>query len=101
MTLRVSIVLALRSRQELVELDLAEGATVADALCAARLEERFPGIDASSLAVGIWSRACDPATRLRDGDRVELYRPLLADAKARRRARAGLRPSSSRSRNAR
>lgn len=101
MKLRVSVVLALRSRQVVIELDLPGGATVADALAAARLGERIPGVDPSSLAVGVWSRACDPATPLRDGDRVELYRPLVADARARRRARAGLTTSSSRSRSAR
>jgi putative ubiquitin-RnfH superfamily antitoxin RatB of RatAB toxin-antitoxin module len=99
--LRVSVAVALPGRQEVFELQLPAGATVGEAVGAARLPERFPGLDLASLALGVWSRPCDPAAPLRDGDRVELYRPLQADAKARRRARAGLRPSSTRSRSGR
>lgn len=92
MTLRVAVAIALPDRQEVVELELAEGATVADALAAARVAERFPEL--ARAAVGIWSRPCPPDRALRDGDRVEVYRGLRADAKAARRARARLKPSS-------
>lgn len=101
MTLRVTVVLALRERQEVVELDLPEGATLAEALAAADLPRRFPGTAPASLRAGIWSRTRPPQTRLRDGDRVEIYRPLEADAKAERRARARLKASSTRSRSGR
>jgi hypothetical protein len=63
------------------------------------LRERFPELDLGAAALGIWSRACDGDTRLRDGDRVEVYRALKADAKQQRRARARLKPTSPRSRN--
>ena len=99
MTLRVSVAVALPGRQEVIELRLAEGATVADALDAARVRERYPEMDAATAAVGIWSRACGRDTVLRDGDRVEVYRPLKADAKAMRRTRARLKPASPRSRS--
>jgi putative ubiquitin-RnfH superfamily antitoxin RatB of RatAB toxin-antitoxin module len=46
------------------------------------------------MRAGIWSRAAKLATVLRDGDRVELYRPLNADPKDMRRSRAAVRPSS-------
>ena len=97
--LRVLVAIALAQRQEVVEVELPDGARVADALAAARLEERFPGLEPARMALGIWSRACGLDTALRDGDRVELYRPLRADAKEMRRARAGVRPST-RSRSA-
>ena len=97
----MSVALALPDRQEVVELDLPVGATVADAIAAARLPERFPGTDPAAFSTGIWSRPCAPGTQLREGDRVELYRPLQADAKAQRRARAGLRGTSARTRNRR
>jgi putative ubiquitin-RnfH superfamily antitoxin RatB of RatAB toxin-antitoxin module len=100
MTLRVSVALALPDRQEVVALELAEGATVADALAAARVAERMPGYADGRLAVGVWSRRCDPSTRLRDGDRVEVYRPLQADPKDSRRRRAAS-SSSTRSRSGR
>ncbi len=101
MSLKVSVALALPGRQEVLELELAEGATVGDAIAAAALAQRFPGLDVAALEVGVWSRPCDRSTIVRDGDRVELYRPLQADAKAERRARARLRTSAPRSRSGR
>jgi putative ubiquitin-RnfH superfamily antitoxin RatB of RatAB toxin-antitoxin module len=100
-TLRVCVVLALPERQEVVELDLQEGATVADAVAASGLAERYPALEVARMPAGIWSRPRPPETLLRDGDRVELYRPLQADPKAQRRVRAGARPSSTRSRSGR
>lgn len=96
--IRVTLALAFPERQEVVELELADGSTVADAVAAARIPERFPAIEVAKLKFGIWSREVGPATPLRDSDRVEIYRPLKADPKAMRRARARLR-SSTRSRN--
>ena len=66
-------------------MDLPEGSTVADAV--ARAQARLPESNLSRMRTGIWSRPCPPETRLREGDRVELYRPLVADAKQMRRAR--------------
>jgi putative ubiquitin-RnfH superfamily antitoxin RatB of RatAB toxin-antitoxin module len=91
--IRVSVAVALADRQEVIEVELGEGATVQDAIAAARLPERFPQIDAAKLKAGVWSRVARPATMLRDGDRVELYRELAADPKEARRARARLRTS--------
>jgi len=99
--LRVSVVLAIPGRQEVVELELAEGSTVADAVAAAGLPGRFPGFDLRDYSTGIWSRPRPAGTLLREGDRVELYRELQVDAKAQRRARARVRPSSPRSRSGR
>ena len=90
--MRVTVVVALPQAQEVAELDLAQGATVRDALEAARVHERYPDLRLDD--AGIWGKRCAPATRLREGDRVEVYRPVLADAKALRRARAGVKPSS-------
>jgi putative ubiquitin-RnfH superfamily antitoxin RatB of RatAB toxin-antitoxin module len=101
MTLRVSVALAMTGRQEVVDLELPEGATVAEAVAASGLLERFPGLDPATLSAGVWGRGRPAEARLRDGDRVEILRPLRADAKAQRRARAGLRPSSPRSRSGR
>jgi putative ubiquitin-RnfH superfamily antitoxin RatB of RatAB toxin-antitoxin module len=96
---RVSVAIALPGRQEVVDLDLPDGADLQAALDAARVAERYPDLDAGRCEVGIWGRVCPRDTRLRQGDRVELYRPLAADAKAMRRQRAKVRPST-RSRNA-
>lgn len=91
--MKVLVVLALPRRQEVVELDLPEGTTVAEAISRAALAERVPGFEAAGLATGIWGRACERTARLREGDRVELYRPIEADARAMRRSRARIKPS--------
>ena len=88
--MRVLVAIALRERQEVVELELPDGSRVEDALAAARFAERAPGL--ASMRLGIWGKPCDAATILRDGDRVEVYRELKADPKAQRRARAGVKP---------
>jgi len=97
--MKVQVAVALPGRQELLDLVLEPGATVGDALAAAGVGLRFPELDVARAAVGIWSRCCTRETRLRDGDRVEVYRELAADAKAQRRTRARLKPSSPRSRS--
>jgi putative ubiquitin-RnfH superfamily antitoxin RatB of RatAB toxin-antitoxin module len=94
MSLRVTLAVALRGRQEVIALEMPEGSRVADVLAAAKAGEFFPGIALADLRVGIWAKACAMDTALRDGDRVEIYRPLQADAKDMRRARARLKPSS-------
>jgi putative ubiquitin-RnfH superfamily antitoxin RatB of RatAB toxin-antitoxin module len=97
--MKVSVALALADRQEVVELELGEGATAREAVDASCLQQRFPDVDLGAMRLGIWSRPCEPEARLREGDRVELYRPLAMDAKAMRRAR--IKPSSPRSRSGR
>lgn len=95
--MRVLVVVALPASQDVVAVDLEDGATVAAALAAARVALRHPGVAIER--VGVWGRCRGLDAVLREGDRVEVYRPVRADAKAMRRTRAGLRPSS-RSRNA-
>lgn len=65
-------------------LSLPEGATVADALRASGMSARH---DTRELAVGVWGVLAEPGDRLRDRDRVELYRPLQVDPKEARRLR--------------
>ncbi len=70
-----------------VKLQLAPGATVADALRESGLQARHPALAIDSLPVGIWGAFCDRGDRLGDRDRVELYRPLRVDPKDARRQR--------------
>ncbi len=69
-----------------VALHLPAGALLGDALLASGMLQRH-GLALEGLRVGIWCRACEPATALREGDRVEIYRPLTVDPKEARRLR--------------
>jgi uncharacterized protein len=83
----VEVVLALPERQSLRRVDLPEGSTVGDAVAASGLEVLAPA------RFGVYGKAVPAGTMLRDGDRVEIYRPLRADPKEIRRQRAaGKRP---------
>lgn len=85
--LRVEVVYALPDRAISQVLQLAAGSVVGDAVDAfLRGAGTIPPHD----GVGIFGSRCDVARLLRDGDRVELYRPLVADAKQVRRERARL-----------
>ena len=71
-------------------LDVEEGATVAQAIRGSGIERQFPEVDMSALQVGIWGRPVDRSRVLRQGDRVEIYRPLETDPREARRLKAGV-----------
>lgn len=86
--LRVEVVYALSQGVDCVRLELAAGATAADAVQASALLARHPELDKRPLILGIFGRRVSAAQALRDGDRVELYRSLREDPRSARRARA-------------
>ncbi len=86
MSLQIEVVYALPHKQERISLHLPPGSTVLDAVQASGLMRRRPPIDLGHL--GVWGRSVTAQTRLRDRDRVEIYRRLLADPKEIRRERA-------------
>ena len=85
--IRVQVCYPLPQGQEPVlrELSMEEGSTIRDAVIASGL---LPGFDADACPVGIFGKKKPADTRLREGDRVEIYRPLVADPKDARRRRA-------------
>jgi len=86
--LEVEVVYATPERQACYALRLNSGATLADAIRACGVLEDFPEIaDLARNRVGIHGVLVKGAQVLRDGDRVEIYRPLSADPKDARRAR--------------
>ncbi|HEX5961739.1 MAG TPA: RnfH family protein [Rhodanobacteraceae bacterium] len=85
---RVSVVLAGPGRVFSAALALPAGATVADAIERAGVRIAHPDVDLRDGRIGIFSRKVGLATPLRDGDRVEIYRPLRIDPKEARRRRA-------------
>ncbi len=84
----VEVVYALPDDQDLREIRVPTDATAADAIRASGLLERFSEIDLAQQPIGIFGRRCEPGQMLQPGDRVEIYRPLIADPKERRRRRA-------------
>jgi putative ubiquitin-RnfH superfamily antitoxin RatB of RatAB toxin-antitoxin module len=87
-TIRVEVALAMPARQELVVLEVAAGTTLAQAIALSGVTQMFAGFEVDLTKVGIFGHKADPDQVLRAGDRVEIYRPLLADPKEVRRQRA-------------
>lgn len=86
--IRVEVIYPLPDEQPLVRLRLHEGSTVEQAIEASGLMEKYPEIDLTTLKVGVFNKLCKLDAVLRDRDRVEIYRPLIADPKEVRRRRA-------------
>lgn len=86
--IRVEVAYALPERQELRRLELPRGTTAREAVRASGMAARFPGLDPETAELGIFGRPVASDTVLTDGDRVEIYRPLLADPRIARRRRA-------------
>ena len=81
----VEVAYALPDRQALLPLLVPKGATVREAIEHSGILELFPEIDLGENRVGIFGRLCTADRVLEAGDRVEIYRPLLADPKEVRR----------------
>lgn len=77
--MKIEVVRALPAKASVVTVQLDEGATVAEAIAASGL---------TGTAFGIFGKSVPAGHRLRDGDRVEIYRPLKMDPKEARRRRA-------------
>lgn len=89
--IRVEVVYATAERQVLMALDVEPGTTMYDAVVRSRIAEQFPGqIDPERIPMGIYAKIePNPRARvLQDGDRVELYRPLMVDPNDSRKERA-------------
>lgn len=84
----VEVVYALPDKQYLRTVTLDEGATVEQAIKASGLLSLRKDIDLASNKVGIFSRPVKLDDAVQEGDRVEIYRPLIADPKELRRQRA-------------
>ena len=85
--INVEVCFAQETKQTRVFLKLPEGATVQNALDKSGFFEKF-GLDSKTNKVGIYSKLAKPDTILRERDRVEIYRPLIADPKEVRKKRA-------------
>ncbi len=88
--MRIQVVYAKPDRQYVVDLDVPEDTTVYQAAELSGLAAQFPEIDLETIPMGVFGVRIKTATTttLHPGDRVELYRSLIADPKENRRTRA-------------
>lgn len=86
----VEVAYARPDKQKIVEVDVPEGATAIEAVKLSGITDIFPEIDADAIDMGVFGKVIkDPvAHQLREGDRIELYRPLKIDPKQARLNRA-------------
>jgi uncharacterized protein len=87
-SVEVEVVYAQPQRQRIIAVKVAAGTNVADAVRQSGILNEFPEIDLGQARLGIFSRRVDAHATVHDGDRIEVYRPLIADPKTVRRERA-------------
>lgn len=87
-TVRVEVAYARPDRQIIVPVDVPEGTTLEQAILQSQIQEQFPEIQPATAKVGIFGKLSKLSATVRPGDRIEIYRPLLADPKAVRKQRA-------------
>lgn len=84
----IEVAYALPQQQMLRQLSVPAGTTAGQAVALSKIGEGFPEIDLTHNKLGIFGKLVKTETVLRDRDRVEIYRPLIADPKEVRRQRA-------------
>ncbi|MBS3804547.1 MAG: RnfH family protein [Oleiphilaceae bacterium] len=92
--MKVEVAYATPEKQRIITLEVAEGSTAKQAVLQSAIVDVFPEIDPDHIDMGIFGKAIKmPEThQLREGDRVELYRPLKIDPKQARLNRAKKKP---------
>jgi len=84
----VEVVYGTPTSQKIIEIAVEDETTVEDAIKSSGIIAAYPEIDLAVNAVGIWNRAARLTDTVTDLDRIEIYRPLLADPKEVRKRRA-------------
>lgn len=86
--MKIEVAYALPDEQVIISLQVEPGTTVEQAIQLSGIQEKYPDIDLELNRVGVFGKICKLDTPLREKDRVELYRKLIADPKESRRKRA-------------
>ena len=94
--LHVSVVYVAPGVEHVVELAMAPGASIADAVRESGLADRIPGFASDAHSFGVWGRVRPVETLLASGDRVEIYRPLSVDPNTARQRRVAKKRAGSR-----
>lgn len=87
-TLNIQVCYALAEHQELIDITLPANATAGQAIEASGLLQKYPEIDLAQNKIGIYGKLVKLDATLHERDRIEIYRPLIADPKEVRRKRA-------------
>jgi putative ubiquitin-RnfH superfamily antitoxin RatB of RatAB toxin-antitoxin module len=77
--MQISVAYALPEKQIWLELSVPDDATVIDAITQSKILALFPEVNLENQKVGIFGKFCKLDAKLKDGDRVEIYRPITAD----------------------
>jgi putative ubiquitin-RnfH superfamily antitoxin RatB of RatAB toxin-antitoxin module len=84
----IEIAYAMPEKQRIIELQVAPDCTIESAIQQSGLLALFPEIDLTKQQVGVFSQQRNLSDKVKEGDRIEIYRPLAVDPKQARRARA-------------
>jgi putative ubiquitin-RnfH superfamily antitoxin RatB of RatAB toxin-antitoxin module len=85
--IHVEVAYATPKKQTILTVRVLPNATIEDAIIQSGMMKEFPDIDLQHIAVGIFSKKATLMTRLKENDRVEIYRPLVIDPMEARRKR--------------
>jgi uncharacterized protein len=87
--IKVEVAYATPEKQRIVSVDVAPGTVAYDVVLQSGIDKIFPEIDVPNAKMGLFGKAIQPKSQaVEEGDRIEIYRPLKADPKASRAARA-------------
>lgn len=87
-SIQIEVAFATPAKQKIVECRVEAGTSARDAVRVSGIERYFPEIDLDNSDLGVFGKAVVDDYELQDGDRIEIYRPLIADPKEIRRQRA-------------
>lgn len=86
--MKIEVAYALRHKQTLLNIEVDDNASVEDAIQQSNILKKYPEINLKKNKVGIFGKITSLDVKLREKDRVEIYRPLIADPKEVRKLRA-------------
>ena len=86
--MKIEVAYALRHKQTLLNIEVDDNASVEDAILQSNILKKYPEINLKKNKVGIFGKITSLDVKLREKDRVEIYRPLIADPKEVRKLRA-------------
>lgn len=89
-TINIEVSYALPNKQQIIALQVAEGCSLFEAAQQSGIDKQFEGLDLASAKMGLFGKvvAKPKEQAVEEGDRIEIYRPLIADPKEVRKTRA-------------